>query len=156
MSLTLDSRAVALHDINALKAHLRSQGYATKVVLDDDAMEKVGALVTADQRYQQTPPGELRYMEGLLDLPLGFIDEFGFIPAAGHETCICGRIPSALDVVLTALKQGIHSKVLVRDTILGAENVFEMADSGRKFACISCANEHLMAVYHWRGSYMYA
>jgi hypothetical protein len=119
-------------------------------------MENVSGLVTADKRYQLTPPDELRYMEGLLDLPLGFMDEFGFIPAAGHEACTCGRIPSALDVVLTALKQGIHGKSLVRDTILGTENVFEMADSGRKFACISCAHEHLMAVYHWRGSYMYA
>jgi hypothetical protein len=50
--------------------------------------------------------------------------EFGMIAAAGHETCLCGRIPSALDVVVTALKQGIHGKALVRDTLLGAQNIW--------------------------------
>jgi hypothetical protein len=124
--------------------------------LDDDAMDRISSLVRADRRYRPTPPEELRYMEGLLDLPLGFMEEFGYIPANGYEVCECGRTPSALDVVHTALKQNIHSKTLVRDTILGSDNVFEMADSGRHAACISCSNQFVTEVYNHKRNYLYA
>jgi hypothetical protein len=87
---------------------------------------------------------------------MGHIEEFGMIPAAGHETCSCGRTPSALDVVLTALKQGIHEKALVRDTLLGTQNIFEMADAGREAACVSCGRLVRAAVYHYKRSYLYA
>jgi hypothetical protein len=93
-------------------------------------MERASALATGDKRYKLTPPDELRYIEGLLDLPMGHMKEFGMIAAVGHESCLCGRIPSASDVVVTALKQGIHGKALVRDTLLGAQNIFEMSDAG--------------------------
>ena len=95
-------------------------------------------------------------MEGLLDLPLGFMTEFGYIPVDGYELCECGRTPTALDVVQTALKQGIHSRALVRDTILGPANVFELADFGRQAECISCARQFIVEVYHYLRNYMYA
>jgi hypothetical protein len=156
MSLGIDPRAAALKDIDALKRHLRSKGYTTKVVFDDKTMERASALVTGDKRYKLTPPDELRYMEGLLDLPMGYMEEFGIIPAEGYEVCGCGRTPSALDVVLTALKQGIHGKALVRETILGLENVFEIADAGRDAGCVSCGKLVRVARYHYKRTYMYA
>ena len=156
MALSLDPQTAPLDDIKALKQYLQSRGYTSKVVLDDDAMDRISTLITADRRYRLTPPEELRYMEGLLNLPLGFMREFGYIPMGGHEVCECGRTPSALDVVHTALKQGIHSKALVRDTMLGHQNVFEMADSGRTAACISCSNTFVVEVYHHLRNYMYA
>jgi hypothetical protein len=156
MPLSIELGSAALKDMEAFKRHLKSKGYATKVVLDDKTMERASALVTADKRYVLTPPDELRYMEGLLDLPIGQMKEFGLIPAAGHETCGCGRRPSALDVVLTAIKQGIHGKTLVRDTIIGLENVFEMADGGRDAVCVSCGRLVRAQVYHYKRSYLYA
>ena len=156
MPLSIESGSTALKDMEAFKRHLKSKGYTTKVVLDDKTMAQASALVTADKRYKLTPPEELRYMEGLLELPIGHMKEFGIIPAAGHETCGCGRTPSALDIVLTALKQGIHGKALVRETIVGLENVFEMADAGRDAACISCGRLVRAQVYHYKRSYLYA
>jgi hypothetical protein len=156
MPLSIDSRSPAFKSIDALKRHLKSQGYTTKVVLDDKTMERASALVTADKRYRLTPPDELRYMEGLLELPLGHIEEFGIIAAKGSETCVCGRVPTALDVVLTALKHKIHGKALVRDTLLGLENVFELADAGRDAACLGCGNLVRAQVYHYKREYLYA
>jgi hypothetical protein len=156
MSLSIEPQSAVLKDIETLKRHLKSKGYATKVVLDDKTMERASALVTGDKRYRLTPPDELRYIEGLLDLPMGHMREFGMIPAAGHETCECGRAPSALDVVATALRQGVHGKALVRDTILGTQNIFEMSDTGRDAACLSCGRLVTAAVYHYKRSYLYA
>jgi hypothetical protein len=156
MPLGLDLRSDSPQNIEALKRDLRSGGYVTKVVLDDDTMEWASALVVADKGYRLTPPDELRYMEGLLDLPIGYMKEFGFIPSEGFEVCTCGRTPSALDVVVTALKQGIHRRELVRDTILGLEKIFEMSDMGRDAACVSCGRIIKVGVYHYKGSYLYA
>ena len=156
MPVSIDPQSAALKDIASLKRHLRSTGYTTKVVLDDRTMERASALVTDHKGYRLTPPEELRYLEGLLDLPLGHMKEFGVIPAEGHEICACGRAPTALDVVATALRQGIHGKALVRDTIIGLQNIFEMADSGRDASCISCGKLITTAVYHYKRSYLYA
>ena len=156
MPLSIDPQSAVLKDIETLKRHLKSKGYATRVVLDDKTMERASALVTSDKRYRLTPPDELRYLEGLLDLPMGHMKEFGTIPAEGHEVCSCGRTPSALDVVVTALKQRIHEKALVRDTLLGTQNTFEMSDAGRDASCMSCGRLVTAAVYHYKRSYLYA
>jgi hypothetical protein len=156
MSFSIDSQSPVLKDIETLKRHLKSKGYTTRVVLDDKTMERASALVTGDKRYRLTPPDELRYLEGLLDLPMGHMKEFGMIPAAGYEVCSCGRTPSALDVVVTALKQRIHEKALVRDTLLGTQNTFEMSDAGRDALCVSCGRLVTAAVYHYKRSYLYA
>ncbi len=68
MSLSIDPQSAVLKDIDTLKRHLKSKGYATRVVLDDKTMERASALVTSDKRYRLTPPDELRYS---LDLPMG-------------------------------------------------------------------------------------
>ena len=62
MSLSIEPRSAALKDLEALKRHFKSKGYATKVILDDKTMERVSALVTGDKRYILTPPDELRYI----------------------------------------------------------------------------------------------
>jgi len=51
---------------------------------------------------------ELRYIEGLFNLPLGHLGGFYMIPRRGYEKCKCGRTPSALDVVYFALTKHIH------------------------------------------------
>jgi hypothetical protein len=154
--LRLDAKTAPMDDITALKKFLATRGYTTKIILDDAAMERISNIVTSGSRYRLTPPEELRYLEGLLNLPLYFMTEFGFIPANGYELCECGRTPTALDVVQTALKEGIHSKALVRNTILGRENVFELADAGRQAECISCARQFIVEIYHHKRNYMYA
>lgn len=156
MPLSLDPQAVSLDSISALKTFLQTKGYNTKVILDDAAMERVSRLVTTDERYQLTAQDELRYIEGLLDLPLGFLNEFGFIPSDESHICVCGRTPSALDVVHTALSQGIHAKALIRDTFLGPQHIFEMAAAGRDFACMSCGNHLVMKAYTSKSKYLYA
>jgi hypothetical protein len=71
MSLGIDPRAAVLKDIDALKRHLRSKGYTTKVVFDDKTMERASALVTGDKRYKLTPPDELRYYGRIARPPNG-------------------------------------------------------------------------------------
>lgn len=155
MPLSLDPE-IPLDSISTLKTFLHGQGYSAKVMLDGPAMDRVTTLVTADKHYQLTPPEELRYIEGLLDLPLGFLKEFGFIPSDETQTCVCGRTPSALDVVHTALSQGIHAKSLIRDTLIGPHHIFEMSATGRDFACASCGNRLVMKVYSSKRKYLYA
>jgi hypothetical protein len=156
MALSLDPKSAALKDLDAFKSYVKSKGYTTKVILDDKTMERVAALVTSDKRYILTPEPELRYLEGLLELPLGTMKEFGTVPAKGHEKCGCGRVPSALDIVVTALKRGVHGKALVRDTVLGLENVFEIAESGRDAMCIGCGRLVQAVRYHYKRPYLYA
>jgi hypothetical protein len=155
MAFTFDE-GTEFKSIEEAKKALRQRGFGTKAILSDQAMRALSKLVTDDPAYRKTPRAELGYMEGLLDLPLGHIAEFGFVPAKGSEQCACGRTPTALDIVVTALRQGIHERGLIRDTIIGLENVFEMADGGRTGACISCGRAVVMAVYHYKQSYLYA
>jgi hypothetical protein len=124
MPLSLEPQAVPLDSISALMTLLQAKGYNAKVILDDSAMERVSRLVTTDERYQLTAQDALQYIEGLLDLPLGFMNELGFIPSDESHICVCGRTPSALDVGHTALSQGIHAKPSIRDTFLGPQHIF--------------------------------
>lgn len=144
-----------IETIEEAKKALRAQGFGTKVILTDQAMQALSKLVTDDPAYRKTPPAELNYMEGLLGLPLGYIDEFGFVPAKGNEQCVCGRAPSALDIVVTALRQGIHERSLIRDAIIGLENIFEMGDGGRTGNCINCGRPVVMERYHRNRPYIY-
>src|SRR5262249_36514848 len=76
---------------------------------------------------------------GLFNLPLGHLGGFYMIPRRGYEKCKCGRTPSALDVVYFALTKHIHQRELIRDTLIGFANVFEMANEVRGFQCHDCA-----------------
>ena len=150
------NKSVFANGLHDLKSHLKGKGFKTKVILDDDTMEAASNIVRADKAYTLTPPDELRYIEGLLNLPFNHIEEFGVIPTAGSHVCACGRKPSALDLIVTTLRQGFHGVDLVRNTIIGFDNIFEMAESGREAMCTSCGKPVVLAVYHYKRPYLYA
>jgi hypothetical protein len=134
---------------------LRARGFETKAIVSDEEMATATAAFHAEQGIVDTPPEELRYIEGLLNLPLGHIERFSIIPAPGYAQCACGRVPSALDLVATALRRRIHDRDTVRDTLLGLTNLVELADGGRAAECVSCGRAMVSSSY-WTSAYMYA
>jgi len=118
-------------------------------------MAQLRDALNAEAGVLSTPPDELRYIEGLAELPFGYLSEFKVIPAPGHAKCACGRTPSALEIVHSALRRRVHDKALIRDTLLGFQNILELAQNGRQGECIACGRPVVMAVYFAR-SYMYA
>jgi hypothetical protein len=141
-------------DLAELKMELRKAGFARKAILSDS--EFAGALerIEGDPRVLTTPAEELRYIEGLLTLPYGHLDLFNVIPKSG-PTCECGRTMSALDIVAHAVTRRTHDRELLRDTLLGLSNVFEIAEDGRTADCFKCGRSVTAAHYYTR-RYMYA
>ena len=137
------------------KEGLRRKGFGQKAVISDEEMEAAQRAFEDEQGVLDTPADELRYIEGLLNLPLGFIDQFKIIPAAGHERCACGRTPSALDITYTAIKKRIHDKETIRDTVIGFSNLVELADDGRTGECFNCGRL-IQSRGYWTRRYMYA
>jgi hypothetical protein len=140
--------------LDEVKRYLRRAGFTQKAILSDAEMERVGNLVRQDPRALETPDAELRYIEGLFGVPLGSIPSFLVIPRSGHEQCSCGRTPSALDVVYYAVARQIHSRELMRDTMLGVTNVMEMSDDGRTTQCYSCGRAITFDTYY-KKAYVY-
>ena len=136
-------------------SQLNKEGFAQKAILPDDQMSKLIEAFDSQKGVVSTPEDELRYIEGLVNLPFGYLKEFKVIPADGHEKCACGRIPSALEIVQTAIKRRVHDVSIIRDTLIGFENLIEIAQNGRQGECISCGRPVLMAGYRTR-TYMYA
>jgi hypothetical protein len=130
-------------------------GFTQKAIVSDEQMAELIEAFNSHVGVISTPADELRYIEGLAELPLGFLSEFKVIPAPGYEKCACGRIPSALEIVNVALKRKIHDKSLIRDTLIGFENLLEIAQSGRQGECVSCGRVVVMRSY-WTHGYMYA
>jgi hypothetical protein len=141
--------------IETLKTQLRDSGYEKKAILSDKEMARVLAALNEDKRSRETPDNELRYIEGLFGLPLGYIDSFKFITAKGYERCRCGRTPTALDIVYFALTHHVHSRDLIRDTLLGFQNIFEFSDGGREGECYQCGRKVAFEGYYKKG-YAYA
>lgn len=146
---------MASQSLTALKDELKKSGFENKEYLSDEQMARAIALLDQNERALETPELELRYLEGLLDLPLGFIRMFKIVPAAGYEKCGCGRVPSALDIVYTAYAKRIHERSLIRDTLLGFRNTFEFAEDGRVGECFACGRR-IVAASYWTDAYMYA
>ena len=138
-----------------LKESMKTKGFARKAILSDEDMRAAQALLDASPAALDTPPAELRYIEGLLNLPLGHLKRFRIIAAPGFERCGCGRTPSALDLAATVARNNIHGKEMMRDTLIGFSNLFEMAEEGRMAECFSCARPMLSSSY-WTRAYMYA
>lgn len=138
-----------------LKKSLQRQGFDRKAILSDAEMREAQELLDSADGVLDTPPEELRYIEGLLGLPLGHLRRFRVIAAPGYEQCRCGRTPSALDIVATAVRNRIHEKDLMRDTLIGFANLFELAQDGRMGECVQCARPMLSGSY-WTSGYMYA
>jgi hypothetical protein len=134
---------------------LNKDGHTKKAIVSDATMKQFVDAFEALPGVLATPNDELRYMEGLLELPLGFVKQFSVVPAAGYERCKCGRVPSALEIVSAAVRLRIHDKQLMRDTIIGFQNLVEIAKDGRQGDCLSCGRTMIMGGY-WTHHYMYA
>src|SRR5580765_6592541 len=117
---------------------LRARGFETKAIVSDEEMAAATEAFHGEEGVIDTPAEELRYIEGLLSLPMGYVERFSIIPASGYSRCACGRVPSALDLVATALRRRIHDREMVRETVLGLTNLVELADGGRAAECFSC------------------
>ncbi|MFD6555950.1 hypothetical protein [Streptomyces sp. NPDC058398] len=141
--------------LEQLKAQYRRSGARAGIKLDDAEMRKVIALVPDEGPVVTTPGVELRYIEGLLRLPLDSIADFSLVPASGESRCPCGRTPTALDIVAHAVGHKVHDEQLLRDTVIGVYNVFEFADEGRTAPCHRCGREFTASSY-WTHEYLYA
>lgn len=141
--------------IQALKDEYRRSGARTGIRLSDEEMRRAMSFLPQQGPVVKTPAEELRYIEGLLRLPLGTITEFSVIPASGRSSCVCGRTPTAMDIVAYAVEHRVHDERLLRDTVLGVHNIFEFADEGRAAPCHNCGREFLAGSY-WTHAYMYA
>ncbi|MFI6001932.1 hypothetical protein ACIA98_16145 [Streptomyces sp. NPDC051366] len=141
--------------LEQLKAQYRRSGARAGIKLDDIEMRRAISLLPHQGPVVETPGVELRYIEGLLRLPLDSIVDFSVIPATGQSRCPCGRTPTALDIVAHAVGHKVHEEQLLRDTVIGVYNVFEFADEGRTAPCHRCGREFTASGY-WTHSYMYA
>ncbi|MGW1463685.1 hypothetical protein ACWCPT_04920 [Streptomyces sp. NPDC002308] len=142
-------------DLEELKARYRDSGARSGIKLDDVEMREALSLLPHEGPVVETPPEELRYIEGLLRLPLGSVVAFSMIPASGRPECPCGRTPTPLDIVAHAVSHQVHAEQLLRDTVIGVHNVFEFADGGRTAPCHRCGREFTARSY-WTYEYMYA
>lgn len=136
-------------------SQLSQDGFSQKAIVSDEKMEMLSKAFNSQKGVVSTPPDELRYIEGLLELPFGYIKEFNVIPRSGRKSCKCGRILTALDIVYPAVKRRVHDKNLMRDTLIGFENLVEIAKDGRQGECVSCGRLAIMGGY-WTHGYMYA
>ncbi|MEU9139969.1 hypothetical protein AB0D33_29105 [Streptomyces sp. NPDC048404] len=141
--------------LEQLKAQYRRSGARAGIKLDDAEMRKAIALVPDEGPVVKTPGVELRYIEGLLRLPLDSIADFSLVPASGESLCPCGRTPTAMDIVAHAVGHKVHDEQLLRDTVIGVYNVFEFADEGRTAPCHRCGREFTASSY-WTHEYLYA
>jgi hypothetical protein len=123
-------------------------GFEARAVLSDDEMKELIGIHDQDPNVTATPAQELRYIEGLFDLPMGYIKDFKVIAKAGYEKCQCGRVPTALDIVHYGLRRNVHPKELMRNTLTGFANIFEMSDDGRTADCYNCGRKIIIMTYH--------
>ncbi|MEV6195663.1 hypothetical protein AB0M19_25045 [Streptomyces sp. NPDC051920] len=141
--------------LDQLKAQYRESGARAGIRLDDTEMRKAISLLPHQGPVVKTPGVELRYIEGLLRLPLDSVVEFSLIRAYGEPRCPCGRTPTAMDIVAHAVGHKVHDEQLLRDTVIGVYNVFEFADDGRTAPCQRCGRE-FTATSYWTHNYLYA
>jgi hypothetical protein len=106
---------------------------------------------------RRTPDSEMRYMEGFLDLPLGSLDgNFDYVMQEGFLRCKCGRIPTALDIVISAVNTGRHEKGIIVKTLTSKDSVFESSPGGRAGNCIQCGKVFSSRGYKWKKTYYYS
>ena len=140
--------------IAEFKADLIGAGFEQHALLDEERMNQARDLLDREPHVVETPPEELRFIEGLLRLPLNHLDFFRVIPE-GTGRCACGRTTTALDVVAYAATRKIHDLELLRDTLIGLRPTFEIASGGRTAECYRCGRPVVMRAYH-TSKYMYA
>jgi hypothetical protein len=138
--------------LDQLKA--RSAGYLGKMIISDKEMSEAQAEGMKLHGVRAAPVEDLRYIEGLLDLPYGFVKSFFCIPDSASSVCSCGREPSPADIVAYALRKNIHSKQVIRDAVIGLENIFEPSEGGREAPCLKCGSIIRLSGY-WTHRYYY-
>lgn len=141
--------------IDDITQDMRGRGFTTKAFVDDEAFGRIVRLLDEQPERIDTPPDELRFIEGRLDLPMGHLDHFRITTADGRTACECGRTTTALDIVSTALVRRTHPYGLVRDALIGFRNTVEFAETGRQGECYACGRAVLASSY-WTHSYLYA
>lgn len=146
---------MAKETLEKLLNQIKKDGFTQTAIVSDEQMARLSVAFNAQRGVIATPADELRYIEGLVELPYGYIKEFKVIPAPGHEKCACGRTPTALEIVNTAFKRKIHDKSLIRDTLIGLKNIVEIAQNGRQGECVACGRAVVMRGY-FTNAYMYA
>ena len=102
-----------------------------KVIVSDQAMIALVKAADSQRGVISTPPDELRHIEGLVELPYGYLTKFNVVPSTSHR-CANGRVPTALEIVAFALRRRVHDKSLIRDTLIGLQNIVELARDGRQ------------------------
>jgi hypothetical protein len=142
-------------EVLQFRADLLSSGYKTKAYVEEAKLARLTSALRANPDSISTPPEELRYMEGIIGLPLNHFEFFCVIPKDGDGHCSCGRRMSVLDITMHAIRAGIHSREMMRDALSGAQNIFEIAQDGRKGECLSCGRPVETASYFGK-SYIYA
>ena len=148
---TMESQSMT--EIELLRSE--ASAYLHKMILPRARMDRAVAEANALPGVRKTPPADLRFIEGIADLPYESVTFFHCIPDAQSITCKCGREPNAADIVAHALRQNIHSRQTIRDAIAGLQCIFEPAQGGRQAPCLRCARPITMRGY-WRQEYLYA
>jgi hypothetical protein len=141
--------------IDDITREMRGRGFTTKAFVDNEAFGRIVRLLDEQPERIDTPPDELRFIEGRLDLPMGHLDYFRITTADGRTACECGRTTTALDIVSTALVRRTHPYSLMRDALIGLRNTIEFAEKGRQGECYVCGRAVLASSY-WTHSYLYA
>jgi hypothetical protein len=136
-----------MSDLEKILMRFDISEFGGKIILSEDEMDEFGRAFDDSGGIIETPQDELRYIEGMFDLPIGYLKYFYVVPKPGYEKCKCGRVPSALEIIQTAAKNRIHDKSLMRDTLLGIENVLEIASEGRTGNCIKCGRKIIIMRY---------
>jgi hypothetical protein len=131
-----------------------ASAYMHKMVIPRARMDRALAEANRLPGVRETPPADLRFIEGIADLPYESVTFFHCIPDAKSIVCPCGREPNAADIVAYALRQNLHSRQTVRDAIAGLQCIFEVARGGREAPCLRCARRIMLHGY-WRQEYMY-
>jgi len=146
---------MAMMDMRQLKEELLKKGYTSKAILSDTEFDTLLSGARQDEGVIETPPEELRYIEGLLEIPIGRLRFFCVVPKDGDGICVCGRKMSALDIVNYAVRHGVHGRSLIRDAVIGIQPTFEIAQSGRQGECINCGRP-VHTLGYFGHAYIYA
>ena len=143
------------NNIDDFKKQLNNEGFTTKAILTDTDFEKIVCMLNNEKGVIKTPNEEIKYIEGLYHLPLGYLKYFHIITDNRETTCSCGRNISALDIVHFAYKHQVHSTNVIRDAFIGFNNLFEIAENGRTGECYGCGKP-ITVLSYWANRYMYA
>jgi hypothetical protein len=142
----------SMSEIEQLKNE--ASAYMHKMIISRARMDRALAEASGWQGVRETPPADLRFIEGIADLPYESVTFFHCIPHPQSITCQCGREPNAADIVAYALRQNIHSRQTVRDATAGLQCIFEVSRGGREAPCLRCSRRIMMLAY-WRQEYFY-